>query len=99
MGEKSTYEQFLAEGRIYFPKDGAGMPRKKYYQFEREEEGQCATNWWTHEQFGHNQGANDYATSLFGKKNIFSTAKMMKSFIRIIAQSVFPSRIERNPSK
>lgn len=75
MGEESTYYRFLEEGRIYFPKGGDGMPRKKYYQFEREEEGQCATNWWSHEQFGHNQGANDYATDLFGKKNIFSNPK------------------------
>ncbi|MBO7468504.1 MAG: site-specific DNA-methyltransferase [Bacteroidales bacterium] len=75
MGEEKTYLQHLEEGRIYFPKGGDGFPRKKYYEFERTEEGQCATNWWTHEQFGHNQGANDYATSLFGKKNIFSNPK------------------------
>ena len=75
MGEEATYKKFLDEGRIYFPKGGDGMPRKKYYQFERENEGQCATNWWGHEQFGHNQGANDYATSLFGTKNIFSNPK------------------------
>ena len=62
------------------------MPRKKYYQFEREEEGQCATNWWSHEQFGHNQGANDCMTSLFGVKNIFSNPKpieLLRSLIKI----------------
>lgn len=62
------------------------MPRKKYYQFEREEEGQCATNWWSHEQFGHNQGANDCMTSLFEKKNIFSNPKpieLLRSLIKI----------------
>ncbi|MCU6720140.1 site-specific DNA-methyltransferase [Porcipelethomonas ammoniilytica] len=75
MGEESTYKRFLTEGRIYFPKNGDGMPRKKYYQFEREEEGQCATNWWPHEQFGHNQGANDCMTELFGVKNIFTNPK------------------------
>lgn len=75
MGEEATYKRFLEEGRIYFPKGGDGMPRKKYYQFEREDEGQCATNWWTHEQFGHNQGANDCMTSMFAKKNIFSNPK------------------------
>ena len=75
MGEENTYKKYLDEGRIYFPKDGEGMPRKKYYQFERENEGQCATNWWPHEQFGNNQGANDCATQLFGAKNIFSNPK------------------------
>lgn len=75
MGDESTYNRFLDEGRIYFPKNGDGMPRKKYYQFEREEEGQCATNWWPHDQFGHNQGANDCMTELFVIKNIFSNPK------------------------
>ena len=69
MGDETTYKRFLEEGRMYFPKNGDGMPRKKYYQLEREEEGQCATNWWTHEQFGHNQAANDCMTELFGIKN------------------------------
>lgn len=75
MGEEATYKELLADNRIIFPKGGDGMPRKKYFRYEREEEGQCATNWWTHEQFGHNQGANDCMTSLFGIKNVFSNPK------------------------
>ncbi len=75
MGDEDTYRRFLEEGRIYFPKNGEGLPRKKYYQSEREAEGQCATNWWPHEQFGHNQGANECMTELFGVKNIFSNPK------------------------
>jgi adenine-specific DNA-methyltransferase len=75
MGEESTFKALLADGRIIFPRGGNGMPRKKYYRFEREEEGQCATNWWTHEMFGHNQGANDCLTGLFGVKNVFSNPK------------------------
>lgn len=87
MGEEKTYFKFLAEGRIYFPKDGDGFPRKKYYQFEREEEGQCATNWWSHKQFGHNQGGNDEMTQLFGKKNLFSNPKPTKLIENIIRLS------------
>ena len=86
MGEEATYKKYLAEGRIYFPKGGDGMPRKKYYQFEREDEGQCASNWWPHEQFGHNQGANDLMTELFGTKNIFSNPKpveLLRAIIKI----------------
>lgn len=86
MGEEATYKKYLEEGRIYFPKGGDGMPRKKYYQFEREDEGQCATNWWSHEQFGHNQGANDCMTDLFGAKNIFSNPKpieLLRAIIKI----------------
>lgn len=85
MGDKETYNRFLIEGRIYFPKNGDGYPRKKYYKYEREEEGQCATNWWTHDIFGHNQGANDEMTSLFdGKKNIFSNPKPTKLLSNIL---------------
>lgn len=86
MGDKETYLKYLEEGRMYFPKGGDGMPRKKYYQFEREEEGQCATNWWSHEQFGHNQGANECMTALFEKKNIFSNPKpieLLRSLIKV----------------
>jgi adenine-specific DNA-methyltransferase len=75
MGEEKTYQELLSHGRIFFPKGGDGMPRKKYYRFEREEEGQCATNWWPHDLFGHNQGANDCLTGLFGRKNVFSNPK------------------------
>ena len=86
MGEEKTYLKYLEEGRMYFPKGGDGFPRKKYYAFERADEGQCATNWWPHEQFGNNQGANDYATSLFGKKNIFSNPKpieLLRGLVKI----------------
>ena len=75
MGEEKTYLQFLEEGRIYFPKNGDGYPRKKYYKFERDAEGQCATNWWPHDKFGNNQGANDCLTNLFLNKNLFSNPK------------------------
>lgn len=84
MGDEATYKKYLEEGRMYFPKGGDGMPRKKYYQSEREDEGQCATNWWTHEQFGHNQGANDCMTELFGVKNVFSNPKPIELLRAII---------------
>lgn len=75
MGDKATYEKYIKENRIYFPNNGNGMPRKKYYKFEREEEGQCATNWWNHDEFGHNQGGNKQLEDLFGYKNLFSNPK------------------------
>jgi len=85
MGDETTYKSLLEDNRIIFPKNGEGFPRKKYFRYEREEEGQCATNWWSHQEFGHNQGANDEMTSLFGVKNIFSNPKP-KELIRGIIQ-------------
>ena len=78
MGEEATYKELLADNRIIFPRGGDGMPRKKYFQFEREEEGQCATNWWDCTKFGHNQGANDLMAELFGVKNVFSNPKPLE---------------------
>ncbi|MCR5680414.1 MAG: site-specific DNA-methyltransferase [Prevotella sp.] len=84
MGDENTFDQLLEDKRIYFPNNGHGFPRKKYYQSEREEEGQCACNWWPHEQFGHNQGANDLLTAIFGEKNKFSNPKPIELVSRLI---------------
>ncbi|KAB2859115.1 MAG: site-specific DNA-methyltransferase [Flavobacteriales bacterium] len=85
MGDETNYKLLLADNRIVFPKNGEGLPRKKYFRFEREEEGQSATNWWSHQDFGHNQGANDEMTGLFGVKNVFSNPKP-KELIRGLVQ-------------
>lgn len=84
MGEKKTYESLLADNRIFFPDNGNGAPRKKYFRSEREEEGQCATNWWPHEQFGHNQAANSLMLRLLGEKNVFSNPKPIELMNGII---------------
>jgi adenine-specific DNA-methyltransferase len=78
MGDRGTYEALRADGRILFPNAGKGAPRKKYFRDERAAEGQCATNWWPHETFGHNQGANAQLTRLFGVKNVFSNPKPLE---------------------
>lgn len=79
MGEENTFKSLLVDNRIIFTREGNGIPRKKYFKFEREEEGQCATNWWSHELFGHNQEGNNELTGLFdGNKNLFSNPKNTK---------------------
>ena len=79
MGDENTYKKHLEEGRMYFPRNGAGSPRKKYYRFEREQEGQCATNWFSHDVFGHNQEGNDELTQRMDDiKNTFSNPKPTK---------------------
>ncbi|MFB2587747.1 site-specific DNA-methyltransferase [Acinetobacter sp. c1-l78] len=86
MGEEATYKKLLEDNRIIFPNNGNGSPRKKYFKFEREEEGQCATNWWSHEQFGHNQEGNSVLTELMdGTKNTFSNPKPPKLIRNLMA--------------
>ena len=87
MGEKTTYEKLLKDNRIIFPNRGDGAPRKKYFRHEREEEGQCATNWWSHQQFGHNQGGNQTLAQLFEEKNVFSNPKPIALMEGIISVS------------
>lgn len=86
MGEEKTFKSLLEDNRIVFTDGGNGLPRKKYYKFERQEEGQSANNWWDCDQFGHNQGASSYLGDLFKIKNVFDNPKpieLLRSLIQI----------------
>lgn len=87
MGEEKTYLELLADNRIIFPKNGNGMPRKKYFKSERAVEGQCASNWWIPETCGDNASANTELAALFDSKNIFSNPKHTKLLETIISLS------------
>jgi adenine-specific DNA-methyltransferase len=85
MGEESTFLDLLKDKRIVFPNNGNGTPRKKYFRSEREAEGQSATNWWPHDQFGNNQAGNRELEELFGIKNVFSNPKPLELIMGILA--------------
>ena len=85
MGDENTYKSLLKDKRIFFPKRGDGFPRKKYFKREREEEGQCATNWWHHSEFGSNQEGTDEIKELFNGKIIFENPKPTKLIKGIIS--------------
>ncbi len=76
MGDEQNYLELVKDKRIYFPNEGRGWPRKKIFKKERELEGQCANNWWNHDEFGSNQKGSARVSDLFeGNKNIFSKPK------------------------
>lgn len=75
MGTETFYLELLNDKRIVFPKSEGGLPRKKYFKFEREEEGQCAVNWWGYEIFGSNQNAGKELFDIFGEKTVFDNPK------------------------
>jgi adenine-specific DNA-methyltransferase len=83
LGTVETFKQYLAEGRIYWPKGGDGCPRKKYYKFERELEGQCANNFWNHEEFGSNQEASDELKELNIEFDNPKPTKLIKAIAQI----------------
>lgn len=52
---ESVYLEQLAQGRMWFGKDGKGIPRRKTYLNERK--GVVPWTWWTNKEVGHNQEA------------------------------------------
>ncbi|MDR0529364.1 MAG: site-specific DNA-methyltransferase, partial [Zoogloeaceae bacterium] len=85
--EKRMQEEIEA-GRIWFGKDGKGVPRKKTYLSEIE--GQNAWTWWTNEEVGHNQEAKKEINSIFGAEATFDTPKPERLIQRILALSTNP---------
>jgi adenine-specific DNA-methyltransferase len=85
--EKRMQEEIKA-GRIWFGKDGKGVPRKKTYLSEIE--GQNAWSWWTNEEVGHNQEAKKEINTIFGTDSTFDTPKPERLIQRIIHISTNP---------
>ena len=85
---KKRMEEEIAEGRIWFGKDGKGVPRKKTYLSEVE--GQNAWSWWTNAEVGHNQEAKKEIKTIFQDVAAFDTPKPERLIQRVI-------RIATNP--
>ncbi|MDD7030001.1 MAG: site-specific DNA-methyltransferase [Prevotellaceae bacterium] len=67
-GSKDTFENYKEAGRVHWTNNGNGIPRIKVYLSDAQDEGQCATNWWSHETFGSNQEATEELKNIFGKR-------------------------------
>ena len=85
---ESVFLQLVAEGRIWFGKDGKGMPRRK--TFLSESEGNTAWTWWANEEVGHTQEAKKENIALFGEENVFDTPKPERLLNRVIALATDP---------
>jgi len=83
-GTKESFDSLINENRVHWPKNGDGIPRIKIYAYEVQEEGQCATNWWTNELFGCNQDATDELKAIFGGECPFDNPKPTKLIEAII---------------
>ena len=79
---KDRMDEEIAAGRIWFGKDGLGVPRKKTYLSEIN--GQNAWTWWTNADVGHNQEAKKEINNLFGGDNAFDTPKPERLIERIL---------------
>jgi len=81
-------DEEIAEGRIWFGKDGLGVPRKKTYLSEIT--GQSSWTWWSNSEVGHNQEAKKEINLLFGANNSFDTPKPERLLERIINLATNP---------
>ena len=78
---KEVFDQYYAEGRLWFGSDGNGVPRQKNYLSEKE--GKTVWTWWTNEEVGHTQEATQQLALLLGKK-VFDYPKPVRLIQRII---------------
>jgi adenine-specific DNA-methyltransferase len=78
---ESEFERLKAEGRMWFGKDGMGMPRKKMYQ--REHEGRMSWTWWTNDEVGNTQESKKEVNDIFGEDS-FDTPKPERLIERIL---------------
>jgi len=85
---KERMEEEISAGRIWFGKDGKGVPRKKTYLSEIK--GQNSWTWWSNNEVGHNQEAKKEANVLLGADNPFDTPKPERLLERILTIATNP---------
>lgn len=79
---ESEYKRLLAEGRIYFGKDGNAAPgRIRYFD---EVEGVVPWTWWPHEEVGHTDEARNEVRDVFGTQTAFDTPKPARLIERVL---------------
>ena len=72
----------LADGRIWFGKNGKGVPRRK--MFLSEAKGLVPWTWWPHEEVGHTDEARKEIQEIFGTQTIFDTPKPVRLIERVL---------------
>lgn len=70
------------EGRIWFGKDGKGIPRRKTYLSERN--GKNVWTWWPNSEVGHSQEATQEVKTLFDGHIYFDYPKPIRLIKKII---------------
>lgn len=79
---ESVYLELVADNRIWFGKNGEGVPRRK--TFLNESEGVTAWTWWQNSEVGHTQESKKEILDLFGVDDVFATPKPERLIYRII---------------
>ena len=82
--EPSMHARHVAEGRIWWGKDGANsVPALKLFLSEVRQ-GMTPHNWWPHEEVGHTDESKKEVVALFGATAAFDTPKPERLLQRIL---------------
>ncbi len=79
---ESAYWELNKKGKMWFGKNGDGVPRWKTYLSESE--GVASWTWWTNEEVGHSQEGKKEINSIFNSATIFDTPKPSRLIERIL---------------
>jgi len=79
---RSEFDKALADNRVFFGRDGMGVPRRK--QFLSEAKGLVPWTWWPHEEVGHTDEAKKEIHAILGKGSPFDTPKPSRLIERIL---------------
>jgi adenine-specific DNA-methyltransferase len=85
---EEVFLQQVADNRIWFGKDGNGMPRRK--TFLSEAPNQTAWSWWPNTEVGHTQESKKEIHTLFGDDDTFETPKPERLIKRVLEISTQP---------
>jgi site-specific DNA-methyltransferase (adenine-specific)/adenine-specific DNA-methyltransferase len=85
---ESEYRRLLADNRIYFGRDGNGVPRRIHYL--KDAAGIVPWSWWPHEESGHTDEARKEVQAIFGTQTAFDTPKPTRLLARVIQIATNP---------
>ena len=82
---KDKYIELVNDNRIYFGKDGNGMPqRKKFWNERSDDEGVVPWTWWPYDYAGENREATKEFKDIFDNATLFNGPKPTKLLCRIL---------------
>ncbi len=86
---ESVFLELVGEGRIWFGRNGRGVPRRKTYLSESK--GHVAWTSWPNTEVGHNQEAKKEINALFGAGDAFDTPKPERLVQRVLELTTEPN--------
>ena len=82
---QDKFYELVSDNRIYFGKNGDGMPQRKKYWCERgENEGVVPWTWWSYDYAGENREATKEFKILFNDATLFNGPKPTKLITKLL---------------